>query len=430
MPGVALGLREARSTSGWRNYLMRRVRIASVIANLGFGGSEKRLLSFASTIDKSRFDHVVITLYRPDERNSERAGSQRQAFLDAGIELIHLGEEPRQRIRASWRSGSLVRAASTMGRLMRRLCRVIRNRRIDLIDAQHATAGLLGVLAGRLTGRPATITEYFPGYFDRLGMRLTGQAVFALADAFICDSKAQSDTINRWLFRPHPRSVVIPNGIPVPLVSRTNADMRRELGIPPDRSVRVIGQVSRLIWYKGQRVLLKAARQVISQVPGTYFVMTGYAAEQPEYVEILKQDAQELGIAHWVRIVNWPGSIGDIWELLDIHVHASFQDSLPIAITEGMAFGKPAVVTRVGGVEEMVAQEVTGLVVPVNDPGALADGIVRLLQEPETARRLGAAARQRYLQGYGPEVMTRALEDLFLQMLDGKRALRNELAAV
>jgi glycosyltransferase involved in cell wall biosynthesis len=409
---------------------MRRVRVASVIANLGFGGSENRLLSFASTIDKSRFDHLVITIYGPDERDVERAGSRRQDFLDAGVQLIHLSEQRQRRILPSWHPGSVVGAASILSRLIQRLCHVIRERQIDLIDAQHATAALFGVVAGRLTRRPATVTEYFPGYFDRPGMRLTGQAVFALADAFICDSKAQSDAINRWLFRPHPRSVVIPNGIPIPGAVRTNADMRRELGIPSDRSVRVIGQVSRLIPYKGQRVLLKAASQVISQMPDTYFVITGYADEQPEYVRTLKQDARELGIADRVRIVSWPGSIGDIWQLLDIHVHASLQDSLPIAITEGMAFGKPAVVTNVGGVEEMVVQQETGLVVPMNDPAALADGILRLLRDPELARRLGAAARQRYQQSYRPEVMTRALEGLFLDVLEQKRAPQHELAPI
>jgi glycosyltransferase involved in cell wall biosynthesis len=146
-------------------------------------------------------------------------------------------------------------------------------------------------------------------------------------------------------------------------------------------------------------------------------VLTGYAHEDPTYVETLRQDARDLGIEDRVRIIHWPGSIGDIWELIDIHVHASFQDSLPIAITEGMAYAKPAVVTEVGGVREMVTHDLTGIVVPMKDPGALAGGILRLLREPETARRLGIAAQERYRLGYRPEVMTRALEDLFAELI-------------
>jgi len=216
--------------------------------------------------------------------------------------------------------------------------------------------------------------------------------------------------------------VVIPNGIPVPVVTRTNADMRERLAIPPDRSVRVVGQVSRLVPHKGQRVLLKAARKVLAEAPDTYFVITGYAGADPHYLEILQQDARELQIAHRVRFVSWAGSIGDVWELLDIHVHASIEDSLPIAITEGMSFGKPAVVTNVGGVREMVTHGETGLVVPMHDPDALGDGVLRLLREPDTARRLGAAALQRYQEGYQPEVMTRALESLFVDVVERRRA--------
>jgi glycosyltransferase involved in cell wall biosynthesis len=82
-----------------------------------------------------------------------------------------------------------------------------------------------------------------------------------------------------------------------------------------------------------------------------------------------------------------------------------------------MSFGKPAVVTNVGGVEEMVTHEHTGLVVPMNDPGALAQGMLRLLRDTEMAERLGANARHRYQQRYRPEVMTRRLEELFSELL-------------
>jgi glycosyltransferase involved in cell wall biosynthesis len=404
---------------------MRRMRIASLITDLGFGGSENRLLSFARTIDPSRFDHLVITLYRRDESYEQQVGSLRHAYAEAGVEVVDLGVKPRLRILPSFRAVDLVRAGATAGRLLQKLCRLIREREIDLIDAQHGTATLFGVAAGSLTRRPTTITQYFPTYFDRPGMRLLGRAVFARADAFICDSKAQSERINRWLLRPHRRSLVIPNGVPVPLVTRTNAEMRQQLGIPLDRSVRVVGQVSRLIPYKGQQVLLNAAREVLSQAPDTYFLLTGYPNEDPGYVETLRTCARDLDIEDRVLIVSWPGSIGDIWELIDIHVHASLHDSLPIAITEGMSLRKPAVVTNVGGVEEMVTNEQTGLVVPMNDPGALAAGILRLLREPETAERLGAQARQRYQERYRPEVMSRALENLFVDLIDSRGSARS-----
>jgi glycosyltransferase involved in cell wall biosynthesis len=400
---------------------MSRVRVASVIPDLWFGGSSNRLLSFATSVDRARFEHVVVTLWSRDPTQEQTIGSRRTAYAEAGVEVIDLGEPPRRRIMPSRRPDAVLRAGVTLGRMLGRLCRVLRERRIDLVDAQHATATLMGAMAGRLTGRAVTITEYYPYYFDRSAMRTAGNLAYRSADAFICDSQAHSDLINRWLWRPHPRSVVIPNGIPVPSVTRSNSEMREALKIPLDRGARIVGQVSRLVRHKGQRDLLRAARCVLAEFPDTWFVLTGYAGEDPPFLEQLRADARELGIEDRLRIVSWPGSIGDIWELIDIHVHASVEDSLPIAITEGMAFGKPAVVTDVGGVREMVTHEETGLVVPMRDPDAIATGVLRLLREPETARRLGAGAKARYQRGYRPEVMARAIEKVFLDVLERRR---------
>jgi hypothetical protein len=70
------------------------MRIASLIGNLGCGGSENRLLSFARTIDRSRFEHMVITLYRREQPYEQRAGSLRDVYADSGIQLVDLGERP------------------------------------------------------------------------------------------------------------------------------------------------------------------------------------------------------------------------------------------------------------------------------------------------------------------------------------------------
>ena len=85
---------------------------------------------------------------------------------------------------------------------------------------------------------------------------------------------------------------------------------------------------------------------------------------------------------------------------------------------EAMSLRKPSVVTAVGGIPEMVEDDVTGLVVPPRDPGALADGLMKIIRDPELAMKLGDAAFGRYLERYTPQIMTRSLEETFLQFLD------------
>jgi glycosyltransferase involved in cell wall biosynthesis len=210
--------------------------------------------------------------------------------------------------------------------------------------------------------------------------------------------------------------LVIPNGIDPPAARRPAAEARALLGLPLDPGVRIVGQVSGLVQFKGHLVLLEAAKRVLEAQPNTAFLFVGYVKRDQEYVQRLERKAAELGLSGRVRIAPYPGAIGDVWNIIDVHVHASLFDSLPNAIIEGMSLGKPAVVTNVGGVPEMVEDGRTGLVVPVNDPVALARALVELLERPGLAVRLGRAAREKYIERCRPDVMARQLEECFLQL--------------
>jgi glycosyltransferase involved in cell wall biosynthesis len=394
-----------------------RLRVASVITDLGIGGGENRLLAFARAVDRARVEHTVVSLYRPDEAHRARWGSVRQSFADAGIEVVNLEDRPRDRLLGPLTPGGILRTGRTVAGMLAKLCAVLRARRIDLIDAQHVTASVFGVAAGRLLGIPTTVTEYHTGYWNRAGMRAPGKVVLRLPDALICDSSYRLNEINRWLVAPHPRPVVIPNGVPEPHATRPRAEVLREFGIPDSPGTRVVCQVSRLVSYKGQRVLLRAAARVLRTRPEAYVVLVGYAGPELSYKSELETLARALGIAHRVRIQGYAGPVGDVWQIVDVHAHASLFDSAPIAITEGMARARPAVVTRVGGIPEMVTDGETGVVVPPDDPVSLARALAWLLDDPRAAQRLGRAARARYERRHRPEAMARALERLFADVV-------------
>jgi len=166
---------------------------------------------------------------------------------------------------------------------------------------------------------------------------------------------------------------------------------------------------------KGQTILLRAARNILDHDRDVAFLIVGYASD-PHYREGLKRLAQELGIAERVRVVSYPGSIGDAWRAIDIHVHASLLESQPIAVIEGMSLGKPAVVTSAGGIPEIVEHRRTGLIIPPGDSTALSVSVLELLKNRDLAKRLGDGARERYEQCHRPEMMAQALEAIFLDM--------------
>jgi predicted NBD/HSP70 family sugar kinase len=156
---------------------------------------------------------------------------------------------------------------------------------------------------------------------------------------------------------------------------------------------------------------------VLQTTPEAFFLIVGYSKHEPDYKRRLEQKAVELGIAHRVRIAGYPGPIGDVWSVIDIHAHASFFDSLPNAILEGMSLRKPAVVTAVGGIPDAVVHGRTGFLVPPGDSSSLAAALLQFLRNPELARACGEAAFRRFDREYQAGLIVRRLERCFLDLV-------------
>ncbi len=394
-----------------------RIRVLSVIDGLGFAGDESRLLSLGQNLDSSRFQHSVLTLNPLAYATPDEFRARRQHYLDAGLEVEDLAEASPDFAFPMAALPAALYAKTGILRRARRLAHLIRKWRVQVIDGHLESAGLVGVLAGRLTGTPASITLYCGA---RVGSEMvwprSTRMALRMASAVLTDSQIRASQMRAFV-RGNPEKVsVIPNGIPQPPSQRSSAEMRRILGLPPDPRVRIIGMVGRLVEYKGHEVLIHAAREVLARAPDTAFLAVGYTRTE-SYKQSLIRLAEELGIRDRFTITEYPGGIGDIWNAIDIHAHASLFDSLPISIAEGMSFGKPAVVTSAGGIPEIVQHGVTGLVVPPGDPASLAGALLDLLNSPELARRLGVKARERYEQFYRPEIMAREMENFFSGML-------------
>jgi glycosyltransferase involved in cell wall biosynthesis len=243
--------------------------------------------------------------------------------------------------------------------------------------------------------------------------RFARQFILTAADLLLTDSAVRAAEIRQAAMLRRPQVCVVPNGVWTPRAVRADAEMRTLLGIPQRPQCRVIGQISAFVEFKGQLVLLEAARKILREEPDVYLLLVGYTSHESNFREGLEQKIFDLGIADRVRIIKYPGPIGDIWQVIDLHVHASLFDSLPQAILEGMSLGKPAVVTAVGGVPAAVMNGRTGLVVQPGDATALANGILRLLRDPSLSRKLGDAAFVEYERRYRPELTARKLEACF-----------------
>jgi glycosyltransferase involved in cell wall biosynthesis len=200
--------------------------------------------------------------------------------------------------------------------------------------------------------------------------------------------------------------------------SRTAPSPRfgKRWGLADREATRIIGQIAALSRGKGQHLLLEAAPAILARHPHVTFLIVGFERPVPGYGDVLRARARELGIEPNVIITPYQGRIGDVWQVVDIQAHPTMRDSLPNAILEGMSLGKPLVASAHAGIPSLVLHERTGLVVPVDNAPALAEGLIRLLDEPDTARAYGDAARARYLGGYTREHLARRMEDVFVEV--------------
>lgn len=409
---------------------MSRVQITTLFPWLQIGGDQCRVLNYARARDRKRFDHTLLVLSPPTEEKESVEGPILASFQEYGVQVELMDEKPR----SEWTSlpfpFSALRNAGQCLRIVVRLARYFRKNRVDVLDARSANMIILSAVAARLAGvRVIIATEYFLDDWETRIGQLVRPHLFHLIDALVTDSRLRANEFNRYFPNSDGRVFLVPNGIDPPTSTLTPEQARPKLGIPDDPDVRVFAQVSRLVPFKGHSIFLRAAKLILEEMPNAFFIVCGYPSKNLDYLHSLNQEAEQLGIAGRVRIGGYPGPVGDVWSVVDVHIHASLFDSAPIAIHESMSLGLPAVVTSTGGIPELVEHDVTGLVVPPGDVNALSDAALRMFREPETARRLGSAARQRYLSRYRPESMARGLETIMTDILERKLGKRETAAA-
>jgi glycosyltransferase involved in cell wall biosynthesis len=247
------------------------------------------------------------------------------------------------------------------------------------------------------------------------------RVLMPLCDHVIAAAEAHRESlIKNDGIRPD-KVTAIHNGI---LLSRIENDLsfpvsREEIGVP--ETAQIVGTVARLSPMKSQDILLDAMRIVINHLPDTHLVIVGDGPERRK----LEAKAAKMEMAKQVHFLGFKNRVAPIVKLFDVFTLSSTTTELFSAATlEAMALGKPAVVTDVGSMSEMVVHGETGFLVPPFDTERLAERIVDLLETAGVARRMGQAARARVEAYFTAEREARQIEGLFEELLTRAKARR------
>lgn len=268
-----------------------------------------------------------------------------------------------------------------------RIVAAIRRGGFDIVHCHSGGRSLLWLLRG---GTSARIVAHVHALATESGRPGPIRVKTGGAHAVIANSIASSHGI-----RSRRMHVVYPG---------VRTDLFRPEPTPP-AGPPIVGAVSRLAPVKGLPDLIAAcARLRAAEVPFTLEI----AGEGHERTA-LEGEARRAGVGDEVRLLGWREDIALLHRRWTLFVQPSHAEGFGLAALEAMASGLPVVASRVGGLEELVAEGVTGRLVPSGDPTALAEAMRAILSDPARARSMGAAGRERAEELFTAERMVEGI---------------------
>ena len=362
------------------------MRVVHLIDHLGLGGSQTLLLDLL----ERRGPDIEPEVWTLRDRTLPKTA---QRLRDSGVRLRYLSLSGLNPLRLRALRASLAQV------------------RPDLLHTHLDISNTLGAAVALTLGsaRPRIVChiENHPRlHYGRAARWLLGR-VASRVDAHIILSPSLREAARPFL-RSARRLEVIRPGIDLdrfdPAAVQA-AGVRRLRG----SASRVVGTVARLAEQKGIETLLDAMPRLLDAASDTRVLVVG---DGPGRVA-LEARAHRLGIAAAVDFLGYRADVESIYAALDVMVMPSRHEGFGIAFVEAMAMGVPVVGTRVVGSVDAVQDGTTGLLVPPDDPAALAAAILRLFDDPQLWGRLVDEARRRVRAHCSREGMARRTEALY-----------------
>lgn len=364
---------------------MTQLHVIHVLHSLGVGGTENGVVNLIRALE-GEVRHTVVSMTGPGPL---------AARLPDDVELHCLGKRPGLDL------GSVVR----LSRLLRRL-------RPDVVHSRNWGA-FDAILAARLARVPVVIHgEHGREADDPEGLSRRRNRLRRLAAPFVDRFVTVSFDLRRWLIHvvgiPERRVVTILNGVDTTRFCDDGRETGRQaLGLVGDAVV--LGTVGRLDPVKDQQGLLEAFARLARTDGRAVLVVLGDGPCR----EALEARARRPDLAGRVRLLGERDDVPTLLRGFDIFVLPSIAEGISNTILEAMATGLPVVATRTGGNPELVEDGVTGTLVPVGRPAALADALRAYAADPHLRALHGKAGRQRAVEEFALERMVRRYRDLY-----------------
>ena len=304
---------------------------------------------------------------------------------------------------------------------LRRLEKILREQKPDIVHTHSGKAGILGRLAARRAGVPVILHHiHGPSFGPFQG--LPANWIFTAAERyaagvtthFVCSAQAMTRLyLAAGIGRPEMFTRIF-SGFPVePFANAANDPaLRSQLGLAPDAFV--IGKIARLAPLKGHEDLFAAFQKLLPQFPRARLLLVGDGRLRPQ----LEARARTLGLADKViftRLVP-PGEVPRYVGIMDCLAHLSAREALSRALPQALAAGKPVISYDFDGADEICLDGETGFLVRTGDTATVTQRLLQLANEAPLRERLGRRGRQFVRENFAVEQMVDSLYTLYLKL--------------
>jgi glycosyltransferase involved in cell wall biosynthesis len=308
---------------------------------------------------------------------------------------------------------------------LRRLEKIFREQKPDIVHTHSGKAGVLGRLAAKRAGVPVVIhTIHGPSFgafqngLSNLIFRAAERHAARATDHFIVVADAMKDQyFAAGIGRPDQYTKIF-SGFPLgPLLAAKNdPELRKRLGIAPDDFV--VGKVARLFKLKGHDDLFAIAPALVLRHPKIKFLLVG----DGEWRGRFEKMADELGLRKYFIFTGLvpPADVPKHIGIMDALIHLSRREGLPRALPQALAAGKPVVAYDCDGAREACRNDETGFLIPPGDLGQLAAWISTLADNETLRHRLGRSGQNFVREHFAVEKMVDSIYNLYQKLAAAK----------
>ena len=368
---------------------MIKKKVLHLVEDLGVGGLERVLATIVLGLDKRKFDVEVWCLAEGGEVAAE--------LVQKGIKLKVLG------LKGYYNPLKIIF-----------LARLFTKSRIDILHTHGYFAGTFGRLSAILARTPIVIAHVHTTYygFSRRN-RYIEKFLSYFTDQIVCVSMAvQKFVVNVEKINPA-KTCVIYNAATVsdsPDLAERAENERLQLGITENDFVAI--SVASLTPHKGHHILLDAAGSVLREYPKFKLLIVGAGPLRNE----LETHAKKSGIFNNTIFTGLRENVFPLLKIANIFILASIErEGLGIALIEAMAAGLPVIGTRLGGIPEVVQENMNGILISPGNTHELALAIKMLMKNHGLREKMGNDGQRIYREKFTATQMIRNVESLYAE---------------